>query len=133
MVVWVQKKGKMASNNSKYTPEYRKEICQLIISSGRSATSIAEEMGIDKNTVCSWMRDYRKQNQLPTYAEEKGIQRSVREEDAELKRKNKEKELEIQRLKKENARLREERDILKKWFFIIFCGFKKRFWELKGI
>ena len=54
----------MASNNSKYTPEYRKEICQLIISSGRSATSIAEEMGIDKNTVCSWMRDYRKQNQL---------------------------------------------------------------------
>ena len=52
---------------------------------------------------------------------------------AELKRKNKEKELEIQRLKKENARLREERDILKKWFFIIFCGFKKRFWELKGI
>ena len=59
--------------------------------------------------------------------------RSVREEDAELKRKNKEKELEIQRLKKENARLREERDILKKWFFIIFCGFKKRFWELKGI
>ncbi len=94
----------MASNNSKYTPEYRKEICQLIISSGRSATSIAEEMGIDKNTVCSWMRDYRKQNQLPTYAEEKGIQRSVREEDAELKRKNKEKELEIQRLKKESNR-----------------------------
>ena len=83
-----RKKGKMASNNSKYTPEYRKEICQLIISSGRSATSIAEEMGIDKNAVCSWMRDYRRQNQLPTYAEEKGIQRSVREEDAELKRKN---------------------------------------------
>lgn len=43
-------------------------------------------MGIDKNTVCSWMRDYWKQNKLPTYAEEKGIQRSVREEDAELKR-----------------------------------------------
>ena len=108
----------MASSNSKYTPEYREEICQLIISSGRSSTSIAEEMGIDKNTVCSWVRDYRRRNRLPTYAEEKGIQRSVREEDAELKRKNKEKELEIQRLKKENARLKEERDILKKCMHI---------------
>ena len=50
MVVWVHKKGKMASNNSKYTLEYRKEICQLIVSTGRSATSVSEEMGIDKNT-----------------------------------------------------------------------------------
>ncbi len=47
----------MASNNSKYTPEYRKEVCQLIISSGRSATSIAEEMGIDKNPL-----HFKKQN-----------------------------------------------------------------------
>ena len=52
MVVWVQKKGKMASNNSKYTLEYRKEICQLIVNTGRSATSVSEEMGIDKNTAC---------------------------------------------------------------------------------
>ena len=35
----------MTSNNSKYSPEYREEISQLIISSGRSTTSIAEEMG----------------------------------------------------------------------------------------
>ena len=41
----------MASNNSKYTSEYRQVIFQLIISSGCSATSIAEEMEIDKNTV----------------------------------------------------------------------------------
>ena len=57
----------MANNNSKYTPEYRQEICQLIISSGRSATSIAEEMGIDKNTFCSWMRDYRKESNRKEY------------------------------------------------------------------
>ena len=52
-VVWVRKerKRKMASNNSKYTSEYRQVIFQLIISSGCSATSIAEEMEIDKNTV----------------------------------------------------------------------------------
>ena len=57
----------MAGNNSKYSPEYREEISQLIISSGRSATSIAEEMGIDKNTVCSWVREYRRKNQMPSY------------------------------------------------------------------
>ena len=55
----------MAGNNSKYSPEYREEINQLIISSGRSATSIAEEMGIDKNAVCSPVREYRRKNQMP--------------------------------------------------------------------
>ena len=55
MVIWVEEGRNMASNNSKYCPEYREEISQLIISSGRLATSIAEEMGIDKNTVCSWV------------------------------------------------------------------------------
>ena len=75
-------------------------------------------MGIDKNTVCSWVREYRRKNQMPSYTEEKGIRKSTRQEEAELKRKNKEKDLEIERLKKENANLKEERDILKKCMHI---------------
>ena len=64
----------MPSNNSKYTPEFREETAKYIIESGKSGTSVAEEIGIDKNTVCSWVRAYRKKIGMPAYAEEKGIQ-----------------------------------------------------------
>lgn len=37
----------------------------FILESGKSATSVAEEMGIDVNTVCRWVRDYRRKNNLP--------------------------------------------------------------------
>ena len=63
----------MPSNNSKYTPEFREETARYIIESGRSSTGMAEEIGIDKNTVCSWVRDYRKKKGLPSYAQEKEI------------------------------------------------------------
>lgn len=42
----------MPSNRTKYSDEMREETAKFIIESGRSATSIAEEMGIDTNTVC---------------------------------------------------------------------------------
>ncbi|KUK47179.1 MAG: Transposase IS3/IS911 family protein, partial [Actinobacteria bacterium 66_15] len=63
----------MPSPNTKYSPEVREQTAEFIISSGRSATSIAEEMGIDVNTVCKWVREYRRSHDMPTYAEEKGI------------------------------------------------------------
>ncbi|MCR5694720.1 MAG: transposase [Clostridia bacterium] len=108
----------MASNRTKYSPEFREEVCRLVIEGNRSATSVAEEFIIDKNTVCSWVRNYRRAHSLPSYAEEQGIMKSVREEESELKRKNKEKDSEIQRLKKENKRLQEDREILKKCMHI---------------
>ena len=46
----------MPSNNSKYTPEVRQRTVNYILGSGKSATSVAEEMGIDANTVCKWVR-----------------------------------------------------------------------------
>ena len=58
----------MPSNNCKYTPEFREETARYNIESGRSATGMAEEIGIDKNTVCSWVRDYRKKKGLPSYS-----------------------------------------------------------------
>ena len=54
----------MASNNSKYSQEVREETAKFIIESGKSATSVGEEMGIDKNTVCRWVRDYRRKYNL---------------------------------------------------------------------
>ncbi|MBQ9910050.1 MAG: transposase [Lachnospiraceae bacterium] len=64
----------MPGNNAKYTPQFREETARYIIENGRSAASVAEEVGVDKNTVCSRVRAYRKQNGLPGYSEEKGTQ-----------------------------------------------------------
>lgn len=60
----------MPSNNSKYSQEMREETAKFILENGRSATSVAEELGIDVNTVCRWVRDYRRKHGMPTYAEE---------------------------------------------------------------
>ena len=57
----------MPSNNSKYSPEIREEAAKLIINTGRSASNFTEEMGIDVNTVCRWVRDYRWAHKMPAH------------------------------------------------------------------
>ena len=47
----------MPSNNAKYSEEMREQTAAFIIETGKSATSMSEELGIDKNTVCRWVRD----------------------------------------------------------------------------
>ncbi len=42
----------MPSNNSKYSEEFREQKARHILENGKSATSMADEMGIDTNTVC---------------------------------------------------------------------------------
>ena len=61
----------MPSNNTKYSEEMREETAKLIINSKWSATSFAEEMGNDVNTVCRWVREYRRNHNLPSYSESK--------------------------------------------------------------
>ncbi len=63
----------LTRRNEKYTPEMREQTAAYILESGKSATKTAKEMGIDVNTVCRWVQDYRKKHNLPSYAEEKGI------------------------------------------------------------
>ncbi len=63
----------MQSNNSKYTQEIRDKTAKFILGTRKSATSVAEEMGIDTNTGCRWVRDYCRKHNMPGYAEEKGI------------------------------------------------------------
>ena len=55
----------MPSNNSKYTEEFREQTVKHIFETGKSATRMAEEMGIDTNTVCRWVRDYRRKYNMP--------------------------------------------------------------------
>lgn len=111
----------MASNNSKYTEEIREQTAKYIIETKRSATSVAEEMGIDVNTVCRWVREYRRKNNMPSYAEEKGIvtkapkdQNDLKKENKELENKLKEKDKEIKRLQGKVEEEKEKVEILKK-------------------
>ena len=103
----------MPSNNSKYSEELREETAKLIINTGRSATSFAEEMGIDINTVCRWVRDYRRKHKMPSYAEAKGIKSKDPISDKELQRRNKELEFELKKKRKQLEEEREKVEILK--------------------
>jgi transposase-like protein len=97
----------MPSNNSKYTQELRDRTAKHIIESGKSATGIAEEMGIDTNTVCRWVRDYRRKNHMPSYEQSKGIKKVTDHYDKEVNKQLKERDKRIRNLE-------EEVDILKK-------------------
>jgi transposase-like protein len=111
----------MPSNNSKYSQEMREQTAAYILETGKSATSMAEELGIDTNTVCRWVRDYRRKHNLPTYAEEKGLKAKPPKDNAELtlkirelekQIKEKDKEIEVQKKKVSEERIKVE--ILKK-------------------
>ena len=111
----------MPSNNSKYTEEMREQTAKFILETGKSATSVAEEMGIDTNTVCRWVRDYRRKHNMSSYAEEKGIRTNPPKDSLELKIQNKELEAKLREKEKEIKRLntviqeeREKIEILKK-------------------
>ena len=104
----------MSSNRTKYSEEMREQTAIFILESGKSATSVAEEMGIDVNTVCRWVRDYRRKHNMPTYAEEKGIRSKPAKDDIEYKQRIKELE---EKVKEINKKLEEEKmkvEILKK-------------------
>lgn len=49
----------------------------LYSGTGKSATKTAKELGIDVNTVCRWVRDYRKAHNMLSYAKEQGISGSM--------------------------------------------------------
>lgn len=91
----------MPSNNSKYTSQIRERTVRYIIENGKSATSVAEEMGIDTNTVCWWARDHRRTNQLSRYHEEKGIKQVTSKSEKVLSQKVREKDKAIRELKEE--------------------------------
>jgi len=104
----------MPSNNCKYSQEMREQTAKHIIESGKSATSMAEELGIDTNTVCRWVREYRRANKLPTWAESKGIKRSEPQSEKDLLLRNRELERSLKQREKQLKEEQEKVDILKK-------------------
>lgn len=88
----------MSRENPKtYTAEFREPSVKLANASGQSVAETAKELGVNVNTLHTWIAKYSR----PTPSD-----KSVRT-DGHLYE-------ELKRLKKENARLTEERDLLKK-------------------
>lgn len=105
----------MPSNNSKYTEEMRERTVQHILSSGKSATSVGEELGIDANTVCKWVREYRRKNNLPSAIEAKTQERAAKTGNPkDAKQKVRELENRLKQRERELAEERENVEILKK-------------------
>lgn len=90
----------MPRSKPPYPPEYRARIVELA-RSGRTVASLAKEFGVTDNSIRNWLRqadlDQGRRTDGPTTEEKQ----------------------ELTRLRREVARLREERDILEKaaaWF-----------------
>ena len=78
-----------------YSVEFRNSAVKLVLESDQSTAQIARELGVKKSTLYTWLNNYsNKNNQHP------GHEETVFSE--------------LKRLKAENKRLREEREILKK-------------------
>ena len=81
-------------NGNRPTPEFRRESVRLALTSGRTRREIAEDLGIGLSTLTRWL----------------GQQRDA----VELSEAPVDLHAELKRLRRENAVLKQERDILKK-------------------
>jgi transposase len=88
----------MVSRRRRFTREFKIETVRLVTDGGNGVTQIAKDMGIHPNTLYKWIRQY---SDKPVDAfPGTGHLGSEAEQ--------------IRQLKRENERLRMERDILKK-------------------
>ena len=88
----------MSVSRRRYSREFKLEVVRRVQELGRTQAQVAEELGVSANTINRWMKQFRqeKDDAFPG----KGRQTSQ----AAL----------ISRLRRENERLRKERDFLKK-------------------
>ncbi|BCA56877.1 transposase [Nitrospira sp. KM1] len=86
------------SSRKRFTPEFKREAVQLLESGSRPASALARELGIARNQLYKWQTELRA----------RGVGAFPRPGAW------KERTTEIARLKRELARVTEERDILKK-------------------
>ena len=82
------------SRGKRYTAEFKAQAVALVVEAGRSALVVARELGINVNTLHSWLKQARDEDSDSNTSE------------AAI--------YEIKRLKKELAQAQMERDILKK-------------------
>lgn len=87
----------------KYSDQFKAEAVQLVFSSGRPTSQIAQELGVNVYTMHNWVNMAKKRREVET--KESPLSADERAE--------------LEELREENRRLRMEREILKKaaaWF-----------------
>lgn len=89
----------MSKTRRSYTPEFKAEAVRLVIEQGMKLTVAARDLGIDKSTLSAWVANARETDGGST----EQVTQTPQEMAAELRR-----------LRRENAILKEEREILKK-------------------
>ena len=85
----------MPKTRPPYPEEFRREALQML-RAGRSPRELAEALGVSEQTLRNW----RRQDQRDRGERDDGLTSDEREE--------------LRRLRRENARLRQERDLLKR-------------------
>ena len=88
----------MRKKRRQYTKEFKIEVVHLVEEEGRSISEVARELGIGENLLHRWKKKY-EEGKIDPFPD----QGRLSPEDEELRQ-----------LRRENKRLRMERDILKK-------------------
>ena len=89
----------MTKVRNQYSAEFKLELIKLIEEQGQKVPDVASQYNVGKSTLEKWLQRYRAEQSDKPLATGRAITPEQQE---------------IQRLKKENAQLRLERDILKK-------------------
>jgi transposase len=106
----------MRTKPRSYTEDYKRQVVDLVVSSGRTSTAVAAEVGLHPTLLCRWVRQYgaaAAKAEAPRPAAPPSLKLvpvPMADQAAE-----------IARLRRECDRLRMERDILKK-SISIFAG-----------
>jgi len=86
--------NKMRRKRRTFTEEFKQESAKLVLSSDKSVREIASDLDLEESVLSRWVREYQERGG------EQGLSPSEREE--------------LKQLRKDNIRLKMERDILKK-------------------
>jgi transposase len=95
---WILEREDTVNRRRKFSQEFKKEAVRLAREDGRSSKEVAEDLGIRADMLRRWVREFEIEREDAFRGS--GVLRS--EED------------ELRRVKRELARVKEERDILKK-------------------
>ena len=88
----------MVSQRKRFTRDFKVETVKLVTSSDLSVTEVAEDLGIHPNTIYRWVRKFGERQESAMPGEKEQLSEAEQ----------------LRLLKRENRRLRMERDILKK-------------------
>jgi transposase len=87
----------------RYSTEYRRDAARLVIDSGRSLRDVAQELGVNHETLRAWVLAERAREEARKVADEEPLSFNERFELEQLRQRNAELEKDVEFLKKAAA------------------------------